>query len=126
MSELKIKIKEYDEVGRELTLCERALILCDSCFVRTSALDRLGYVWDSYLSSPGLHGCAKFKTETIRDATDEESMAYHFIESRKLCCSFYHPCDTCIVENICHRLTPYYESCIEILHDKEIILELVE
>ena len=128
--ELKIRIKEVKEEMRELTIEERCLVtvsrLPGGCSERYRAeasakLNSIGFV-----ANRGSQG--KFRTETIRDATPEEIIAWYCIQSHIVCLTTdVATCRACPKNrgsNQCKMLEDYFESK-KILKDKEIILELV-
>jgi len=117
---LKIRIKEVVEKWRDLTIYDDCVIYVGGqnakgiigSPLQTEAeheLDRLGYVSKRFNERhhrwEGL-----FRKETIRDATDEETVAWHKIEIGKLF-------------RMCFG-DPYIDS--KILEGKEVILEIVE
>ena len=130
---LKIRIKEVvKEERRPLTLEERCMYLVASNpnyieSYRNEArhhLDNLGLLWlvdhdDEY----GL-----FQTETIRDATPEEIIAWYCIQSHIVClttdAATCRACPKNRGSNQCKMLEDYFESK-KILKSKEIILEVV-
>jgi len=73
---LKIRIKETKRERRELTREERIIIgFCPQDATKIHPACR--YISDiGYVSGSIIGGTAEFKTETIRDATDEEYYAF--------------------------------------------------
>ena len=130
--ELKIKIKEVKEEIRELTIEERCLVtvsrLPGGCNERYRAeasakLDSIGFV-----ANRGSQG--KFRTETIRDATQDEYRAWAYLQLEKHCacpeCKTKSlDCDDCFLSNTC--VASEFKTLIakHILKGKEVILELV-
>ena len=130
---LKIKIKEVKEEMRKLTIEERCLILPTVTRVpnwseefRDAArakLDSIGFV-----SNRGTQGL--FRTETIRDATPKEIIAWHTLQSLYVC-SHNMPIQLC--SQCANNLGPIgcnigrtRGRAEEILKGKEVILSLTE
>jgi len=131
VTKLKIKIKEVTEETRELTIEERCLNLVTVALVpgcskecRAEASAKLNSI--GFVANRGSQG--KFRTETIRDATQEEIIAWYCIQSHIVCLTTdVATCRACPKNrgsNQCKMLEDYFESK-KILKDKEIILELV-
>ncbi len=122
--ELKIRIKEE---MRELTIEEWAMYLLSKNVRSIYQHDAQDIVksWGLIEFENGLIG---FRTETIRDATQEEIIAWYCIQSHIVCLTT--DAETCRAcpknrgSNQCKMLEDYFESK-KILKDKEIILELV-
>ena len=131
--ELKIRIKEVvKEEAKPLTIEEQCMhsvvtnpIFEDAYREEVSRhLDKIGFVKRIYNGNvTGL-----FRTETIRDATQEEIIAWYCIQSHIVCLTTdVATCRACPKNrgsNQCKMLEDYFESK-KILKDKEIILEVV-
>ena len=124
--ELKIKIKEVKEEIRELTIEERCLVtvsrLPGGCSERYRAeasakLNSIGFV-----ANRGSQG--KFRTETIRDATFEEIVAWHTMRTYDACQLITRDCRGCPKHGRCTIHEDYNTSKI-LIGSKEIILEVV-
>jgi len=131
--ELKIKIKEVKEEARKLTIEELAMYLLSengNSFYQYDALDIVkswGLV-EFVNDSIGL-----FRTETIRDATPEEIMAWHCTQIWKLCDMTGGECyANCPKRGWCEATVDYnceatfdYNKSMTILEGKEVILEVI-
>ena len=130
--ELKIKIKEVKEEIRELTIEERCLVtvsrLPGGCNERYRAeasakLDSIGFV-----ANRGSQG--KFRTETIRDATQDEYRAWAYLQLEEHCAcpdrkTKSLDCDDCFLSGACVASDFKTKIANHILKGKEVILELV-
>ena len=130
--ELKIRIKEVEEEVKLLTIEERCMrsVVINPNYNNAYRdevgrhLDEIGFVKRVYDGNvTGL-----FRTETIRDATQEEIIAWYCIQSHIVClttdAATCRACPKNRGSNQCKMLEDYFESK-KILKDKEIILELV-
>ena len=127
---LKIKIKEVKDEERRLTVEEQCMFsksqsTCGGILtvLATDKLRKLGFVKLVKGVDVGL-----FHTETVRDATPAEIMAYHCIKIHDECGLKVNECDTCVM-NIWAYCTcgigKLFLKSTKILKDKEIILEVV-
>jgi len=129
---LKIKIKEVKKEWRQLTELETLL----------TDISRLNQVPESYkdklkwqLKLRGITGydisseriLGLFRTETIRDATPKEIIAWHCLESYKECDRVDDTCYACPLNVIGGICVPRKceERSKKVLEGKEVILELV-
>ena len=129
---LKIKIKEVKEERRPLTIEERCMhsVATNPDYIDSyrgevsRRLDKIGFV--KRVHDGDIDGV--FRTETIRDATPAEIMAYHCIKIHDECGLKVNECDTCVMNiwaySTCGMGKLFLKST-KILKDKEIILELV-
>jgi hypothetical protein len=126
---LKIKIKEVKEERRPLTIEEQCMHSVATNPNYTDAyrgevsrhLDKIGFVKRVYDGNvTGL-----FRKETIRDATDNEIRAWHFLRIVEKCG------DSCVgcIKNGNHVSCTAFSDEIQangLLLNKEVILELVD
>ena len=123
--ELKIKIKEVKEDVRKLTIEEWAMYLLSENGNSIYQHDAEDIVesWGLIEFENGLIGL--FRTETIRDATPEEIIAWH-------CTQIWKPCDmiegkcvaNCPKKGVCEVVLDYKKS-MAILEGKDVILEVI-
>ena len=126
---LKIKIKEVKDEERRLTVEEQCMFsksqsTCGGLLtvLATDKLRKLGFVKLVKSVDVGL-----FHTETVRDATDDEILAWHCVQNYNTCTSKCRLCYTCpldISSGGCSVLEQYPKAT-GLLKDKEIILEVV-
>ena len=124
--ELKIRIKEVKEEMRELTIEERCLMTvawgpCCSKEYRAEAsakLDLIGVV--SYQGTLG-----KFRTVTIRDATEIETIAWHCTQIRKSCDMNGVDCYANCPKRLGCEVVLDYKKSMAILEGKDVILEVI-
>lgn len=127
--ELKIRIREVKEDTRLLTAGELCMILVsrEDVFSETcrdtirKELDSIGFV--DYVDYDRAYGL--FRTETIRDATPEEIIAWHCIQIWKPCDMIEGKCvANCPKKGVCEVVLDYKKS-MAILIGKEVILEVI-
>lgn len=142
--ELKIRIKEVKEETRKLTIEERCMYniskngiidgyIPDLISEVNDRLKEIGFIeamYDKQIPAEILREVkGLFRTETIRDATPDEVIAWHILELDNAC--WQHPdCKTCVIGIAGDCL---YEDCEsneannarEILKGKEVILEVI-
>ena len=124
--ELKIKIKEVKEETRKLTVEEWAVYLLSENENSIYQPDAKEIVksWGLVEFVNGL--VAIFRTETIRDATPEEIIAWHCTQIKKVCDMIEVECyANCPKRVRCEALLDYTES-MTILEGKEVILSVTE
>ena len=135
--ELKIRIKEVKEETWNLTIEEECMFLfakdktpAYSMVVNRAKhkLEEIGLVDVCRLNEGGI-SVGVFRTETIRDATPEERMAWMYLnmvgEDRCPVCSVIGiGCESCILET-CIASPRSRQKAKSILSNKEVILELV-
>ena len=137
---LKIRIKEVETTERELTVEESAMvaIVKDSRYNDTYSarmehkLKEIGFketIEEYNIGNPLKMETAIFRKETIRDATEEEYIAWHCIDLRKHCkvLSNDDDCHNCPKSppSRCYG-TEDEKAAVQILKGKEVILEVVE
>mgnify|MGYP000975230908 CR=1 FL=1 len=130
--ELKIRIKEVKEETWNLTIEEECMFLfakdktpAYSMVVNRAKhkLEEIGLVDVCRLNEGGI-SVGVFRTETIRDATPGEVMAWHVLQSVNACDVL--TCEKCITNgSICICDMMIYDDSYELLKGKEVILELV-
>ena len=123
--ELKIRIKEVKEETRKLTIEEWAVYLLSENGNSIYQHDAQDIVksWGMVEFVNGLIGL--FRTETIRDATEIETIAWHCTQIWKQCDMNGVDCYTNCPKRVgCEALSDYNKSRT-ILKGKEVILELV-
>ena len=140
--ELKIRIKEVKEEERQLTIEEQWMY----------TLTRIDYISDTlseeFMSAVQKHlneiglidvipkpyaNWGLFRTETIRDATPEEIIAWHCTQIWKLCDTTGGECfANCPKRGWCEATVDYtceatfdYNKSMTILEGKEVILEVI-
>ena len=127
--ELKIRIKEVEE-------CSRLLTDEENCYLTVMNIPRVIPSFQKeatellrkrgFETEDGRFGV--FRKETIRDATPEEIIAWHCIQSHIVClttdAATCRACPKNRGSNQCKMLEDYFESK-KILKSKEIILEVV-
>ena len=133
---LKIRIKEVKEKKRPMTVFEEALFRIVADENKTFYYDEFILRCKNKLNEIGLStnerdgGYGKpligtFRTETIRDATPEEIIAWH-------CTQIWKPCDmiegkcvaNCPKKGVCEVVLDYKKS-MAILEGKDVILEVI-
>lgn len=126
--DLKIKIKEVKEETRPITLEEKCmiLILTDMNYspkIRDEIEKRMDML--GLIRSVG-SGNILFRTETIRDATPEEIIAWHCIGIAKTCgvMEWCTDCPKSKEDFLCYQ-SGEARVAEEYLKNKEVILELV-
>lgn len=128
---LKIKIKEVKEERRPLTIEEQCVFsVSNNCYSGDLVKAAKQHLKDINLSSveksPNtLTSLGIFRTETIRDATDNEIRAWHFLRIVEKCG------DSCVgcIKNGNHVSCTAFSDEIQangLLLNKEVILELVD
>lgn len=127
--ELKIKIREVKVEKRHLTIEEWAVYLLSENGNSIYQHDAEDIVksWGLIEFENGLIGL--FRTETIRDATPDEVIAWHILAVDKAC--WNHDCEICNIGKVYSCLYCVCDSneannARELLKDKEVILELVD
>ena len=123
--ELKIKIEEVKEEARKLTREEWAVYLLseNENSVFQHAAQDIVKSWGLVEFVNGLIGL--FRTVTIRDATEIETIAWYCTQIWKQCDMIDVGCyDNCPKMRGCEVLSDYNKS-MTILEGKEVILELV-
>lgn len=133
--ELKIRIKEVKEEKRPLTIGEKCMISVsrEDIFSRSymdkvqAELDCIGFV--DYVGYD--RTCGLFRTETIRDATQEEYRAWAYLQLKKHCTCTERKlssvdCDDCFLSGACITSDFKTATAKYILKNKEVILELVD
>ena len=123
--ELKIKIREVNLEKRHLTIEEWAVYLLseNGNSIYQHYAEDIVKSWGLIEFENGLIGL--FRTETIRDATPEEIIAWH-------CTQIWKPCDmiegkcvaNCPKKGVCEVVLDYKKS-MAILEGKEVILEVI-
>ena len=129
--ELKIRIKDVKEETRPITLDEKCMFLISTDMhysqkIRDEIrkkLDALGLL--IRVDSDNI----VFRTETIRDATPDEVIAWHILAVDKAC--WNHECEICHIGKVYGCLYCVCDSneannARELLKGKEVILEAVE
>lgn len=131
--ELKIRIKEVKEEWKPVCTGMRCIIhITENCLwsivnrddVETAYKDS-GYVINTIRYKDDTHCEGLFRTETIRDATPEEIIAWH-------CTQIWKPCDmiegkcvaNCPKKGVCEVVLDYKKS-MAILEGKDVILEVI-
>ena len=129
---LKIKIKEVKEERRPLTIEEQCVFSISNDNSYSDGLVKAAkqHLKDINLSSVGksddtVTSLGIFRTETIRDATDNEIRAWHLLRIAEKC---YDSCAGCIKNRNYVPCTALSDerSADELLFNKEVILELVD
>ena len=135
---LKIKIKEVTEETRPLTIEEQCMYtLTHIEYIGDTPFKEFMSEVQKHLNEMGLidvipkpyANWGLFRTETIRDATPEEIMAYHCIKIHDECGLKVKECDTCIMnrwEYCTCGISKLFLNSTKILKNKEIILTLTE
>ena len=126
--ELKIRIKEVKEEKRPLTIGETCMISVsrEDIFSRSyrdkvqTELDCMGFV--DYVEYD--RTCGFFRTETIRDATQDEVIAWHCIGIAKMCgvMEWCMDCPKSKEDFLCYQ-SGEARVAEEFLKNKEVILE---
>lgn len=129
--ELKIRIKEISSIVRGLTIEEQCIYLAyldtsNPDNLRLAALKKLDDLHlVEIIPSNDITNIGTFRTETIRDATPGEVMAWHVLQSVNACDVL--TCEKCITNgSICICDMMIYDDSYELLKGKEVILEVVE
>ena len=134
---LKISIKEVKEEWKPVCTGMRCIIhITENCLwsivnrddVETAYKDS-GYVINTIRYKDDTHCEGLFRTETIRDATPDEVIAWHILAVDKAC--WNHDCEICNIGKVYSCLYCVCDSneannARELLKDKEVILELVD
>lgn len=128
--ELKIKIKEVKEESRKLTIEEWAVYLLsenENSVFQYAAQD-IVKSWGLVEFVNGLR--ALFRTETIRDATQDEYRAWAYLQLENHCAcpdrkTKSLDCDDCFLSGACVASDFKTKIAKHILKGKEVILELV-
>ena len=127
--ELKIKIREVNLEKRHLTVEEWAVYLLseNGNSIYQHYAEDIVKSWGLIEFENGLIGL--FRTETIRDATPDEVVAWHILAVDKAC--WNHECEICNIGKVysclyCNCDSNEANNARELLKDKEVILELVD
>ena len=134
VTKLKLKIKESKEVVRHLTIEEQCIYLAyldatNPNNLRLAALKKLDDLhMVKIIPSDEITNIAVFRTETIRDATPKEIIAWHCLESYKECDRVDDTCYACPLNVIGGICVPRKceERSKKVLEGKEVILSVNE
>ncbi len=132
--ELKIRIKEVKEEWKPVCTGMRCIIhITENCLwsivnrddVETAYKDS-GYVINTIRYKDDTHCEGLFRTETIRDATPDEVIAWHCIGIAKMCgvMEWCMDCPKSKEDFLCYRLGEA-RVAEEFLKNKEVILEVI-
>ena len=130
--ELKIRIKEVKEETRPITLEEKCMLIISTDMrypqnIRDEIKKRMDM--SGLIRRVGSENIV-FRTETIRDATPEERMAWMYLnmvgEDRcPVCSDIGIGCESCILE-MCIASPRSRQKAKSILSNKEVIVEVVK
>ena len=138
---VKLQIKQVKEETRELTVFEEALVMAvqpqticpyypqfvDRCKNKLRELG-LSEHEDEYRGGYGEPFIWTFRTETIRNPTVDEAIAWYSIQAYNACSARVKWCSECPrydTDDRCTVLRDYYRA-VKVLENKEVIVTLTE